>query len=237
MTIGIYSLYWEEQDLIYIGQSQNIEHRVAAHISLLKRCKHSNYKLQNTYNKYGAPSDSILEVCSLSDITECENYWINDFNSIKLGLNILAAERSNYGTSSGNAKFSKNTILKVFSLLYSKTMAYSFISERLSVPYTLIRDIKTGVSHIWLKDEYPTQYMCMLQRKTNTLRRRGSNSSYSKIQILKVFSLLYSTKLSYPEISKRVRVHESLPKSIKLQKSQKYLSSLYPEKYLIMINR
>lgn len=60
MTIGIYSLYWEEQDLIYIGQSQNIERRFTEHLYKLKNNTHTNYKVQKAYITYGLPSTNIL---------------------------------------------------------------------------------------------------------------------------------------------------------------------------------
>lgn len=172
MTIGIYAIYWLNEGLVYVGQSQNIEQRIYTHLASLKNNKHNNKKLQNAYNKYGVPEHLTLEETNISDITNAEILWVSEFNSIKEGLNILDPARSLYGTSSGKSKYSKNTVLKVFSMLYKTTVAYSFISERLSVPYTLIRDIKTKVSHVWLQQEYPEKYEIMIQRKQNTSKRR-----------------------------------------------------------------
>ena len=173
MTCGIYALYWEDQDKIYIGQSQNLHTRSNAHFSLLKRNRHTNSKLQQTYNKYGMPSYLILEeVQDLDNITNREVYWVNEFDAIKQGLNVLDPKRTLYGTSSGRSKYSKNTILKVFSMLYNSKVAYSYISDRLKVPYTLIRDIKTQVSHVWLSHEYPDEYSVMLDRPISKTKRR-----------------------------------------------------------------
>lgn len=172
MTIGIYSLYWEEQDLYYIGQSQNIEQRIKSHLSNLISNRHTNSKLQNTYNKYGKFHFCIVQKCTdITELNDAESIWINEFNTLNAGLNILDPRRVLYGSSSGKSKYSKRKILSVFSMLYKTTLAYSYISERLDVPYTLIRDIKTGISHIWLKVEYPDKYKVMENRPMNTIRR------------------------------------------------------------------
>ena len=42
MTMGIYALYWQEQDLIYIGQSKEIERRFKDHLRELEACIHCN---------------------------------------------------------------------------------------------------------------------------------------------------------------------------------------------------
>lgn len=55
MTIGIYALYWEEQDLVYVGQSQDIARRFTEHKRKLKNTSHTNYKVQAAYNLYGIP--------------------------------------------------------------------------------------------------------------------------------------------------------------------------------------
>ena len=44
MTTGIYALYWEEQDLIYIGKAQKIEKRFKDHLSKLISGKEKYHK-------------------------------------------------------------------------------------------------------------------------------------------------------------------------------------------------
>ena len=46
---GIYALYWWEQDLIYIGLSQDLFSRKSQHYRSLKSSTHYNPKLQNAY--------------------------------------------------------------------------------------------------------------------------------------------------------------------------------------------
>lgn len=72
---GIYALWYEEQDLIYIGQSVELSIREKTHKSNLRLNKHSNYKLQEAYNKYGLPEFVVLEYCSEADLDRLELSW------------------------------------------------------------------------------------------------------------------------------------------------------------------
>jgi group I intron endonuclease len=166
MTTGIYSLYWEEQDLIYIGQSQNIEIRAKEHISLLTRGKHTNYKVQKAYNLYGLPEHSIIEICDITLCNEAEVYWTKEFNSLntKQGLNIIEAGQVGWGTNANNSKYSKVQILKVFSMLYKGVYRVGNITDRTNVSKATINDILTGSSHLWLKATWPEKHEQMLTR-------------------------------------------------------------------------
>jgi len=158
MTIGIYSLYWEEPDLIYIGQSQNIEQRFIIHLRSMNNKSHFNYKVQDTYNKYGEPQTSILEVCTQSELNNLEIYYIAEFTGI---LNITEGGNSPQGVSARNSKYSKIQILKVFSLLYKGLHTVKSIADKLKVPTHTINDIKEGRSHIWLQVCFPEKYLLM----------------------------------------------------------------------------
>jgi len=50
---GLYMIRCTQNDWRYYGESQNVSGRLASHKSLLNRQIHSNYLLQNDYNKYG----------------------------------------------------------------------------------------------------------------------------------------------------------------------------------------
>lgn len=79
-SIGIYkiqSVY--KPDRIYIGSSINIAKRWNLHLSLLRKNKHGNPKLQKHYNKYGE-SDlqfSIIEYCDKKETLIIEQKFLN----------------------------------------------------------------------------------------------------------------------------------------------------------------
>lgn len=187
MTIGIYALYWAEQDLIYIGQSQNIEVRFREHISLMRRCKHTNYKVQNTFNLYGVPTLNILEICKIEDTNTLEVYWTKEFDALQgsHGLCIIEPGLVGWGTNSNSSKYSRSSVLKVFSLLYKKNSTVPQIVSRTKVSKSVVQDILVGDSHLWLQEAYPTQYALMQSRVRQT-------SNISK-------KLQYTPKLVSPE--------------------------------------
>lgn len=155
MTIGIYSLYWEDQDLIYIGQSQCIEKRFSNHISLLKMNIHTNYKVQDTYNKYGIPKLHILEVCSLNQLNELEIVWQKEFNSLSSLDLIEAGISGGKGLHGSSSKYSRIEILKVFRKLYSSKYSQKEIAEICKVNLSLVKSINLQRVHFWILEKYP----------------------------------------------------------------------------------
>lgn len=76
---------------VYIGQTkQTIEQRFIQHKSHA-RTGQSNHKLARALRKYGDENFTIelVEVCDYEMLNERERYWINIFNSIENGYNIL----------------------------------------------------------------------------------------------------------------------------------------------------
>lgn len=161
MTIGIYALYWEEQDLIYIGKSVDTKKRFQEHIRDLKNKAHSNYKVQSTYNIYGSPKFIVIEETIIAYLDEREIFWTEEFNSIETGLNIVAAGNSGtgYGTLHGRSKYTKLEVLKVFHDMYLYTsMSLQDIANKYQVNHSLPEHISNSTAHLWLKDKYPKHW-------------------------------------------------------------------------------
>lgn len=114
MNSGIYALYWWEQDLVYVGLSQNLSNRKKEHFTLLKNNKHTNYKVQNAYNNFGIPDFIILEyVEDILKLPELEVYWCNELNALgKNGLCLVEPGVVGFGTNSNASKYSKIQILR-----------------------------------------------------------------------------------------------------------------------------
>jgi group I intron endonuclease len=51
---GIYKIVNKATNQCYVGQSQRVKKRLKEHFRLLRLGKHTNPRLQNAYNKYGA---------------------------------------------------------------------------------------------------------------------------------------------------------------------------------------
>jgi hypothetical protein len=164
MVTGIYALYWEKPDLIYIGQSINVYSRFNTHLYKLKTNTHSNYKVQNTYNIYGAPEFILLEKTELIELDHKEEVWTAEFDSLtsSSGLNIIEPGKScGWGTNSSSSKYTKRQILSIFSLLYKGKITNAEIAKRLKVNIQVVGSISQGFTHTWLSGSYPKQYSLM----------------------------------------------------------------------------
>lgn len=83
--IGIYAIINNQNLKIYIGSSNNLKHRKNQHLSLLRKNKHFNKKLQNAWNKYGEEcfTFEIIEKCKEKNLSHKERFWMNFYNSYK----------------------------------------------------------------------------------------------------------------------------------------------------------
>jgi len=167
MTIGIYTLYWEVQDLIYIGQSQNIERRFKEHINDLTKGNHSNYKLQDSYNAYSSPKLIVLQECDINNLNLLEISWQKEFNSLN-SLDLIEAGQVGYGSSGNASKFSKLQVLKTFRKMYSTTLSYNKIADLYNTN-TLASSLAKTQCHLWLKEKYPILWKRMLDK--NKIRK------------------------------------------------------------------
>lgn len=209
MTIGIYALYWEKQDLIYIGQSVNTEKRYTHHISSMSRGVHFNYKVQGAYNLYGDPSYFLLDMTSIENIDNAEIFWINEFDAINTGLNILEGGSLPKGFKHPASKYSKIKLLKIFILLYKSSLSYKEIAYKLRVNIGVVNSISRGLSHLWLKEKFPVEYNILQDRRKERVHNRDTTSIRHKYPDLKIISkegIIYSIE----NISKFCREHQSI---------------------------
>lgn len=169
-NIGIYALYWWNQDLVYVGLSQDLASRGREHILDMKANRHSNYKVQDAFNKFGTPDFILLEYCSISELCDKEIYWTNEFDALNTGLCLVQPGVVGFGPFSNASKYSKLQILKVFRYLYLTKYTYIKISQMTGVHTNTVGDIRSGNSHLWLRDRYPKQYRSM------TSKDRSNNS-------------------------------------------------------------
>ena len=99
MTIGIYGIINKVNNLIYIGESNNIERRWDEHIDELNNNTHYNYKLQTTWNTYGKDNfrfEILEEIQNIDNssykttmqLIYVEGKYINQYDSIANGYNI-----------------------------------------------------------------------------------------------------------------------------------------------------
>lgn len=83
MSCGIYKIRNIVIEKVYVGHSQNIENRWWEHRISLRKGDHHNRHLQSSFVKYGEESFefSILEECSIDQLSSREQIWADDFRS------------------------------------------------------------------------------------------------------------------------------------------------------------
>jgi len=97
--IGIYKITCKSNKKIYIGQSKGIKSRFSEHKKLLKKNKHCNGHIQNSWNKYGYENFifEVVEYCSLEVLTKREQYYLDtlkpEFNIAKIAQSSLGIKR------------------------------------------------------------------------------------------------------------------------------------------------
>ena len=90
---GIYKITNFKNNKMYIGSSVDLKRRRKTHFSNLRRNKHINTYLQNSFNKYGE-SNFTFEILEYVEdkllLIEKEQYWLDKLNSYKnkYGYNI-----------------------------------------------------------------------------------------------------------------------------------------------------
>ena len=176
--IGIYALYWEKSDMVYVGQTTK-SNRLYQHIRLLEKGSHFNYKCTDQYIKYGNPEYIELEVCSISELNNKEILWIKQFSpSI---LNLTSGGTSGSGTMSSGSVYSRSTILKILSRLYRTLETYAEISKRLNVGISVVSKIALGTEHIWIQEQYPKHFASI--QNNRILRAKNNTPSRHKEKI------------------------------------------------------
>lgn len=98
---GIYQIRSLVNNKIYIGSSKNINKRLGEHLWRLNNNQHDNKHLQRHFQKYGKCNCiefSIIEYCSIKDLSTKEQRWINllspEFNICKIVYSSRGVKRS-----------------------------------------------------------------------------------------------------------------------------------------------
>ena len=184
MTIGIYAIYFEKLDKVYIGQSQKIEQRFISHKSLFKQ-GHTNYKLAQAYDKDPNPIYTILVICTTSELDSIESELITEFDSIHSGLNIASGGViGTRGYTSGKAKYTKKQLELAFDLLCSPKLTVDNVVEISGVSKPVIGHICSQTRHVWLHEDYPEKSKIVLANKIHRFSSAQSNRYKTNVVLI-----------------------------------------------------
>lgn len=156
MTIGIYALYWAEQDLVYVGKSNNLPKRKYEHFRLLKNSEHT-VKLQGAYNSYGPPEFHILCTCAEEELDSQEISWIAEFNALDSLNKVPGGQSVGKDTTHASSKFTKEQILAACELLSDYKVSQKEVAELTGISEAVISTILNGTRHTWIPKELREQ--------------------------------------------------------------------------------
>lgn len=179
MTIGIYKMWFNDPQIVYIGQSLNIEYRYKKHLQKLRNGT-ANSKMQNAYNKYGLPKFEILLECDSDELNDLETLAIELYDSAKIGYNIADCSDIHLkGPNNFAAKYTEEQIIKVFFLLLDLNNSYKDIEKLTNVNISTVRHISNTESHSWLSVKYPQEYQTLISLK-GLKRQQACNSALKR---------------------------------------------------------
>lgn len=89
ITSGIYKIVNKINFKFYIGSSSNIDRRWKKHLSELRKGKHYNSYLQNSFNKYGESSFHLEIIEETTNLMEREQHFLDSLQPYSpIGYNI-----------------------------------------------------------------------------------------------------------------------------------------------------
>lgn len=159
MDSCIYILYWDISRP-YIGQTTNFSTRKNRHFNEISKRTHCNYKIIAEYDKYSMlPNIDVLQKCTAEELNNLEEFYIQEFSSIDYGLNIISGGHSvGYGTNNPASIYTKEQLIKAFTLLADVNNSYKNISNITGIKLDTIKKVGRGVQHTWLHTECPEVY-------------------------------------------------------------------------------
>lgn len=95
--VGIYCIYWNNNNYFYYGQTRNFYNRESEHRNDLQNGIHNNRFLQNVYNKYGAPTIEVVEECEISELNQKEEHQIKIWSFLPNCCNLDKSVFPGYG--------------------------------------------------------------------------------------------------------------------------------------------
>lgn len=150
---------------VYVGSSINLKKRIISHYNLLMKGKHINNKLQNTWNKYGSENFKVIiieENLNSKNLIAEEQYYIDKFDSVKHGYNLLPIAGSSVGnkwTDDAKIKYSK---LKKSLNLGNHIIQYDLYGNKINEFPNMV----SAAKFIGLKNSTNIGLVCRKKRKT-----------------------------------------------------------------------
>ena len=223
--IGIYKITNIVNSKSYIGQSRNIEKRIAKHKKTPFNPNSQEYNniLYKDIRKYGLEKFTfeILEECELIKLNEREIYWIDYYESCnpEKGYNL-----SSGGDNNAPGKI-KDKVNEIINILRNTNTPIIEIAKMYKVAYGTILDINSGISWHNNDNNYPI-------RKLNYSTRKLTKYRPSKEEILKDLYNTRNIKTTASNFNLSIKLFRRWCKEINLNLEDNNYIDIYRVEYL-----
>lgn len=217
----------DENRIVYVGQSVNLESRHAQHVKYdpyNPNTREYNYPLSRGIRKYG---ESAYELVILEDnipkdqLDKREIYWIKYYDTYYHGYN-----QTTGGTYPTRPIYDENMIDLVISMLKDPNNSYQDIADKTKLSMTHIYNINIGARRRRDNEVYPI-------RPNNIKGTRGAKLSPEENQ--EVHALLKNSPLTMQSIAEQYNCDAATIRRINMGKTKMY--RLVGYEYPIRINR
>lgn len=242
----IYIIYNKENKKYYIGSTQQFNKRKKRHISRLKSKTHSNYYLQNDFDKHYKKifKFAIIKEVSVDKLLDIEQKYLDllqpDYN---IATDVQAAFRGRKHTEEVKQKISESHKGKIFSKehkekIRKRTSGFNhgncnFTKKEITGIWEEIVKGEKNDKEIAEKYNASRSQISKIRKKdswknvTDNLKGRASsspsiyNKKLNRKQVIKIYDLIYNSNLSQTAISEKFGISSSLVSKIKNQKRWK----------------
>lgn len=223
---GIYCIINIKNNKRYIGSSKNIYQRLLKHRSLLRKNKHQNIKLQNSWNKYKENNFDyyILELCKKNKLCKKEQFYIDTLKpelniTLIVERNILSKESRIKQSITRKKRIKSGKIKLATKIIYQYDLQGKFIKsysslkeacEKVNIsPSTICRHLngtyKKGGGYLWsyeFKDKL--EPYIKPKKKMNKLYKEVQVLNYDTKKFIKKFESVKSCANYYKVFSSSI---------------------------------
>ena len=185
--IGIYKITNKTNGKSYIGQSNNIERRFQEHKT---KGSTSRIPLDIAIQKYGADNFTyeIIEECSIKQLNDREEYWIQFYNTYNNGYNCsLGGNQQSTGSNNGRAKLNEQDVIKIRQA-YAKHLKHKEVYEEFKdiISFGYFQNVWQGKSWAHIMPEVFTEENKQYYIYQNSKGSQGAAAAFTDEEVINI---------------------------------------------------
>ena len=186
--IGIYKITdIDNPDIFYIGKSNNIKRRFKEHQQ--KSYEQSRIPFDGYIKEKGIESFTyeILEECSVDELNEKEQYWINKLNATQSGNKFNGGLTDVVGNNNPNKKITENDVIeirKAYKAHQKQKDIYELYKDKISFSY--FQNLWQGRSWAHIMPEVFTEENKQYYIYQNSIGSNGASAKFTDKEVITI---------------------------------------------------